>query len=420
MGVKRRRFIRVTSYLLAICLVFAVAGFFTQKAKGSYESTLEKVRFEGLNSLCEYTLELSGGLRLLAVSADASVVDSASYVCSRAIGAIGCTACFDSAKIANISAFLDSVYNFAEGFTQTQANRDAAIMLSDYAEEMYYHLSDLSNAVTNGIYSLSEYGNVYQRKSIPYFEDYLDFENGSESEIVSFTAVSPTASKSAFLSKKSEITEEEAKEKAEKTANISAVLWRGEGAETENGIEVYRLSHGDTAIEICKPGGIIRRLINPKPCGEKVYGMNEALEKAKAFLKQEGYNDMQFFCGKEGSFSAVLYFAPEVNGVLLLNSLAKIEICLASGEITFFDASEYIGNYRTDVYSTGDNPDLSSLIPENLSLNKTLLSLADINERERLCYLAICSLENENVLIFIDSSSFKILKTQFTDFSLLI
>lgn len=420
MAVRKRKFIRVTSYLLALSLVFAVAGFFTQKAKGSYESTLEKVRFEGLNSLCEYTLELSGGLRLLAVSADDSVIDSAAYVCSRAVGAIGCTACFDSTKIENISSFLSNAYEFAEGFTVSEENRNTAIMLSDYAEGMYYHLSDLSNAIINGFYSLSEYGNVYQRNSTPYFEDYLDFENGRENEILLSDAASQVPVKSSFLNRKNEISEEKAREIAERAAGIGSALWRSRGAEVKNGTEVYCFSHGDTAIEICKFGGTISRFINSVPCAEKVYSINAAAEKAKAFLNREGYNNMRIFGVKELSFSAVFSFVPEVNGVLLMNSAVKIEICLASGEIIFFDAQAYIKNYRTDVYSLGEHPDLSSFIPQNLQLHKTLLCLADIDERERLCYLVICSFKNKNVLLFIDFSSYKVLETQFADFSLLI
>jgi hypothetical protein len=98
MAVRRRKFIRVVSYLLAVCAVFAVAGNFSRRAKASYEETLEKVRFEGLNSLCEYMHELSGGLSLLAVSSGDFVVDSSYYVGARAVGALGSSACFDSEK----------------------------------------------------------------------------------------------------------------------------------------------------------------------------------------------------------------------------------------------------------------------------------------------------------------------------------
>lgn len=411
MAVKRRKFIRTVSYLLAVCIVFAVGGYFSQRAKASYQSTLEKVRFEGLNSLCEYTHELSGGLRLLAVSAGDSAADSAYYVSARAVGAMGCIGCFDSGKTANISSFLNTVYSFAESFSGDDEARAAAVKLSDYAEELYYHLSDLSTAVMSGAYSLSEYGSVYEKSEMPYFEDYLDYSNGSESEIFTVSAATQADSvRCSVLDGRETVSAEEAKKTASGIIDIDSVLWRVSEVK-KDGFEVYSLTHGDTAVEICKSGGALCRIINPLPCAEAAFFADDALVKAEEFLKTHDYYGMKVTGGEADSFTARFSFAPEVNGVLLLTSPVQISVCLSSGEITYFDASEYIKNYRTDVFAGGGMPDISGKLPPNVSLTGTKLCLAEIDGRERLCCLAVCDFGGDEVWIYVDSLSFKVIKT---------
>ena len=178
MSVKRRKFIRTVSYLLAVCVVIAATGYFSFRAKASYEATLERVRFDGLSSLCEYMHEISGGLNLLSVSAGESVADSAAYVGARALGARGSASSFEPVKLENINRFIDYVYDFSQTFSGGEGERKKAAELSDYAEEIYYHLSDLSVAVMNGAYRLNEFGSIYSRSENPFFENYIDYSNG--------------------------------------------------------------------------------------------------------------------------------------------------------------------------------------------------------------------------------------------------
>ncbi len=409
MAVRRRRFIRTISYLLAVCLVFAVGGYFSQRAKASYQSTLEKVRFEGLNSLCEYMHELSGGLRLLAVSAGDSVADSAAYVSARAVGALGCTGCFNAEKIGNINDFLNIAYDFAEGFSENDDARERAVKLSDYAEEIYYHLSDISAAVMGGAYSLSEYGSVYVRSEKPYFEDYLDFSNGEEDEIFSFASQTQSGD-IVFLDGKETVSVENAKKRASEIISIDSVLWRVDEINS-CGFAVYSLTHADTAVEICKAGGSLCRLINPMPCAEPLFDADDALGKAEKFLQLHGYSDMEVLSGEADDFTARFFFVPEVNGVLLLTSPVETDVCLASGNITYFDASEYIKNYRTDIYAGGGVPDIRGLLPTDVLLKDAKVCLADIGGRERLCVLAVCGFDDGEVWIYVDYQSMKIIKT---------
>lgn len=411
MTVGRRKFIRIISYLIALCIVFAASGVFSAKAKSDYESTLERVRLEGLNSLTEYSREISSGLRLLAVSAEDSLTDSSSYVSARAIGAMGSLGCFYSEKVDNITRFFSGVYDFSESFTGNEEGRKAAVMLSDYALEIYYHLSDLTNAVLNGGYALTEYRSIYKKSKTPYFEDMLDFYNGTEDEI--FSIIAPAASVSggfSLLEGKESISLDDAKKKASSAIGIPQALWRS--GNTDNaGTDIYSLTNGDVEVDICKRGGIIYKIINPQPCNSVVYTADDAHKKAVEFLEIHGFESMVELYSRQDMFTVSFVFVPEVNGVLLLTSKAEIEICLASGKVTYFNAEEYIKRYRTDIGVPSGNPDISSLLPYGLSAEKTTVCLADIDGREKLCILAVCPFENNNVYIFIDYYSLKTVKT---------
>lgn len=405
MSVKRRKYIRTVSYLVAVCVVVAATGYASFRAKATYEAKLQNFRFESLTSLCEYVHEISGGLSLLSVSAGESVEEAAYYVSSRALGAMGCTLCFEPTRLENINTFIEYVYDFAQGYSGSDSDRKTASRLSDYAEEIYYHLSDLSVAVMNGEYRMREYGSIYTADEKPYFEDFLDYSNGTENELFASSVSAGYGSK--FLSGKQTVTLEQAKNQAEKLTGISAVLWRSE--ETED--ETYSLYHGDVSAQISRQGGILIKFINPVNGGEKVLNKFDVIEKAKEFAQLCGYGTLTVFDADMQTFTARVVLVPEVNGVSLLTSAVTVEVCLSSGKVTYFDGGNYIKNYRTDVYG-GAVPEISFLMPADIRFEKSLLCLAEIDGRERLCIRAECTGNGRKVIYYIDYNSYKIIKTE--------
>lgn len=409
LAVRRRKFIRVISYLVAVSVFFASAGFFSQRAKAGYEETLGKVRLSNLTSACDYIREASSGLRILAVSSGDSLADSKAFVRARIMAAAGCLNCFEKTK--NINKFLNGTYGFAEDFNGTDKERETAINLSLYAQEIYYHLNDVSSAVINGRYALTEYGSIYKNDSKPYFEEYLDFSNGKEKEI--FELIAPASADSGgyeILNGSDKISEQAAKETAGRVIGINSALWRSN--ESAADIEVYALKYGDITVEITKYGGLLYGLINPKPCAKAFYSKEEAADIAMTFLKRRGFGETEQVSAVVGEFTAVFSFAPIVNGVLLVNAPVKTTVCLASGEITHLDASSYIKNYRTDVFAEDSIPDIASLLPQNLELHETRQCYADIGSTGRMCVLAVCGFDGDEVKVYIDSSSMKVVKTE--------
>lgn len=407
---RRRKFIRIISYLVALCVVFAASGVFTAKAKSDYETALGRVRFEALASLTEYSREISSGLRLLAVSSGDSLTDSSAYVSARAVGAMGSLGCFYVEKAENLTRFFSGVYDFSESFSGNEESRRAAVKLSDHAQEIYYHLSDLTNAVVSGEYALTEYDSIYRKSDVPYFEDELDYYGNDEIYGI-ISAASAEENMFAFLNGKESVSADKAKNTASALTGINEALWRGGDTVGVGGVEIYALKNGDTEVDICKSGGAVYKMINPQPCECSVYSIDDARKKAVKFMRSNGFEKMTEIKSTENVFTADFVFVPEMNGVLILPAKIEIGICLASGKVTYFDASAYIRRYRTDIAPADSIPDVERFIPEVLKYEKSFVCTADIDGAEKLCVLAVCRFEDSKVFVCIDYYNMKIIKT---------
>lgn len=134
-----------------MCLAAAASD--AAKARGRLRRSSRAGAYVDLGFALRIFVALSAGLRALAVSPDGQALPTLpAYVCSKALGARGGAASFSEDSAGNILYFLDGVYRFAEEFPDepSEEKRAAAIRLSDYAGELYDHLSDVSAAVLNG------------------------------------------------------------------------------------------------------------------------------------------------------------------------------------------------------------------------------------------------------------------------------
>ncbi len=380
------------------------------RAKAGYEETLGKVRLSNLTSLCEYTREVGSGLRVLAVSSGDSMADSMAFVRDRIMGAVGCIHAFDTKSTKHMTKFFGKAYNFAENFTGTEKERESAVRLSMYAQEMYYHLNDVSSAVLNGAYSLTEYDSAYKKSDKPYFEKYLDYSNGKETQLYKLISpVSAQVGEYGIFADMSKISPQTAKNFASEVSGVNSSLWRA-CEDSDAPVSLHSFKHGDVRVDICENGGMLYRLVNPMKCEKAFYTESEAESFALDFLSENGFNDMVCIDKSSSEFSAVFVFVPSVSGILLMNAPVEIAVCLSNGAITFLDSSEYLRKYRSDIEVTSS--EISIVLPPNLETKETVKCIADINGKEKQCILAFSDFDGEEVRSYIDAQSGKVLKTE--------
>lgn len=408
---KKRRIIRIISYISAFAVVFAASGMLLNKAKAAYEDVLGRVRLSGLTSLCEYVHDMSSGLRILAVSANENVSDAAAFVTSRTMGALGSIACFESVNTENIATFLNGVMGFAEKFSDSidEEQRKTALDFSDYAQELYYHLSDVANAVVSGEYSLVENKEIYKKSDAEYFENKLDFANGRENEIFSYFA--DASAKVMQTYDKALITEQEAKENAAAFLDIHAQLLRSDGEKNYKGVQIYRFYHNETTVNVCRYGGGICSVETSHLCTGSELSFVQAEKAAESLMKKLGCGDFEIIHSENNDFSVRFVMAPVINGILFLPATVNTEICLGECAIIGFDASGLALNYPANLEKLTETADVSKVIPENLVFQKSSICYAEIDGAEKYCYLAECLFGDEKVFIFIDYYSLRTLKT---------
>ncbi len=334
---------------------------------------------------------------------DGGTADPAAYVCSKALGARGGAASFSEDSAGNILYFLDGVYRFAEEFPDepSEEKRAAAIRLSDYAGELYDHLSDVSAAVLNGDISLLEGGDE------EFIEDKLDFSNGSEDEIFPLIAVSvsPVGSAEAAVSR----------EAARAAASELFSAWRrrsGGAARPRSSAELRSIASPTARCwSISAPRARSRLSRWPSRARPPKQERTAQPHRRQKFLKERNFPEMEEISRCEREFRTELEFAPCVGGVLHLDSAVKVAVCRCCSELIRFDCSEYIKNYR-ETMAVDAKPRLARLLPSGFSLERQRLCVADIDGRARLCYFAECSFRNEKLRMYFDYFSLKALKSE--------
>ncbi len=410
---RKRIFIRIISFISAFVVFFAASGFMLQRSKAVYEDSLGKVRLSGLASLCEYIHDISMSLRLLAVSSDEKVSESASVAYAKILGAQGSIACFENVKTENISAFLSGIASFSQGFSDNTISgeeREKALAYSDYAQEMYYHLSDVANAVISGEYSLFEAEEIYSKNTAEFFENHLDFSNGTEKELFSGFE-SASVQTRATQNQKQEITVREAKENAADFLSVHYSLLRDKGEEAIDGFQTYKFVHNGISVNVCKYGGEICRFVDSHICMSNELTHHQTQKKAEVMMKKAGCNEYEIITSQRNGNTSYFVFAPVEKNILLLDATVEIEVCAGEGRIVYFDAVNYRKHYPEAVGEITENTVVSRLLPDNLTFVKSNTCYVTIDGKERYCYLAQCLLGEEKVFVFIDCHSLKTLET---------
>lgn len=114
-------------------------------------------------------------------------------------------------------------------------------------------------------------------------------------------------------------------------------------------LPIYSLSYqkGDKRgfLEISKKGGHPVSLIVSRPISEKKLSLHDGGNKALAFLKNTGFDNMQLFQSQEYDHTGVYSFLYEQDGVKIYPDTVNVKVALDNGDITGLTAQEYYMNH---------------------------------------------------------------------------
>lgn len=226
-----------------------------------------------------------------------------------------------------------------------------------------------------------------------------------------------------------EITKEEAEKRAKAfwgDDNVKEIAFLQETAEEKINVYSFQVTFQDENktgyIDITRKGGHVYWAICSRDIGVCKLSVEEATEKAEAFLEQQGFDDMEdsYYTNENGM--ATMNFIYEKDDVRYYPDMIKVKIALDTGEIMGFEANNYLYSHaeRNDYTPQLTLEEAKERISDHLEVKEAGLAViptefqtevpvyefrGTLGEKNLLVYIHADTGEEEDVQIILDTDS---------------
>ncbi|ATW23886.1 germination protein YpeB [Candidatus Formimonas warabiya] len=159
-------------------------------------------------------------------------------------------------------------------------------------------------------------------------------------------------------------------------------------------------------VDVSQKGGHITMAMNSRSIGAATIGIDQALEKAKAFLAKTEYQSMVPTYSLRQENTLIVSFAYKENDVIVYPDLVKVSVAMDNGQVTGFESLGYLMQHHQ---RNLPEPKLT-LEEARKKLNKVIkvdserLTLIPLETGEEvLCYEFKGSYKSDNFLIYINA-----------------
>ena len=164
----------------------------------------------------------------------------------------------------------------------------------------------------------------------------------------------------------------------------------------------------EASMDITKKAGRPIWFINNRDIKKQSMSLNDANNKAAAFLKATGFENLETFESTQYDNVGVFDFVTNLNGVRIYPEAVKVKVALDNGDIIGVSAEEYLKSFQT---RTIEKPALT-LEQARAKVNPKLkvmeqrqaMIVNDINE-DVLCYEFLGTLGDDTYRIFINAKT---------------
>lgn len=412
------RLISYISFTLAALAVFSVVQ--SVKAK-KYEREILVTRQMALISLDEYLSSINTNLQKVVYVSTPSMISSLSSElwrdCAEAKNSLSELPSGD-ASVANTYKFLSQVGEYimsihrksSNGQSLTEEDRQKITELCAYAADLSEKLNTMCLGLQNGTLSFEKGSNMFLKTdelSDNIFDQMDDVEQ-SLSDVPTLIFDGPFSNhienaEPKLLENKKEISKNEALEAAKKVCSGELKF-----AFDEDGtVPCYVFKTDTCTVAITKIGGYPLYMLNDGFAGEVTVKYEEAVAKAKEYLKSIGYDNMQesYYFTDDGI--CTVNFAYSQNGVICYADLIKVGVNLGNGEIHSFDASGYISCHteRAIPEAAFTPTEGKKKLYNGLEiLGATAVFAPTEWKTENYCYEYICSASNgQHLLVYLNA-----------------
>ena len=211
-----------------------------------------------------------------------------------------------------------------------------------------------------------------------------------------------------------EIDEETAKQKAEDFIGKDKIQNTKSNGFVENGdIPVYRFEMTTTdnqtiGISISKKGGHVVYLISNRDIKEQKLDEQEAMSKAREYLTNKGYNNMQetYYMKQDGFIT--INFAYNQNDVVIYADLIKVKVALDNGEVIGLETTGYLNNHyerKIPTEKVSVEKARTQLTTNAQIISEGLAMIPTEWKTEKFCYEFKGKIENVDFIAYINAET---------------
>ena len=143
-------------------------------------------------------------------------------------------------------------------------------------------------------------------------------------------------------------------------------------------------------IDVTKTGGHVLWMLNSRDVLEKKLSNKEAAEKAKEFLKKQGFGDLvESYYLNEDNTTMMTFIGVTKEGVLLYPDLLKVKVARDNGEIVGFDSYHFLmaPKNRKNLTPKLTEAEAKAKVSQKLEIERVKLAVIPMpGDREVLCY----------------------------------
>jgi spore germination protein len=162
------------------------------------------------------------------------------------------------------------------------------------------------------------------------------------------------------------------------------------------------------SMDITKKAGHPIWFINQRDVKKQVISLNDADNKAAAFLKETGFKDLEIFESTQYDNIGVFNFVTKTNGIRVYPEAVKVKVALDNGDIIGVSAEEYLKSFQTRKI---EEPAITleqarAKVNPNFKVmeDRQAIIVNDLN-KEVLCYEFLGTIDDDTYRIFINAKS---------------
>ena len=161
-------------------------------------------------------------------------------------------------------------------------------------------------------------------------------------------------------------------------------------------------------ISISKKGGHVIYMNTNKQINSEIISQEEALKKAKEFLEQKGFSNMQetYYLKQEGVMTVNCAYTQD--GVIAYPDLIKVKVALDNGEIMGIETTGYLNNHTQRNVSNVkiSSEEAKKNLNKNLQIETQRLAIIPTEwQTEILCYEFKGKVDDKEFLVYINAEN---------------